>query len=38
MAIEKEVAVIHPEGERKLVVGTGVNQGSTVDTYGGLIT
>jgi hypothetical protein len=37
MAIEKEVAVIHPEGERELVVGGDPNQGSTVDTYGGLI-
>lgn len=37
MAIEKEVAVIHPEGERELVVSEGPNQSSTVDTYGGVI-
>ena len=37
MAMEREVAVIHREGERELVVGGGPNQGSTVDTYGGSI-
>lgn len=37
MAIEKEVAVIHPEGERELVVGGDPNRSSTVDTYGGMI-
>ena len=37
MAIEKEVAVIHPEGEQELVVSEGPNQGSTVDTYGGIV-
>ena len=37
MSKEQEVAVIHPEGERGLVVVGGPNQGSTVDTYGGSI-
>jgi hypothetical protein len=37
MAMEKEVAVIHREGEQELVVGGGPNQGSMVDTYGGSI-
>src|ERR1035437_7284496 len=37
MSKEQEVAVIHPEGERELVVVGGPNQGSTVDTYGGSI-
>src|ERR1035437_2981765 len=37
MSKEQEVAVIHPEGERELVVVGGPNQGSTVDTYGGNI-
>jgi hypothetical protein len=37
MAMEKEVAVTHPEGETGLVVGEGPNQGSTVDTFGGTI-
>jgi hypothetical protein len=37
MAMEKEVAVVHPEGEQDLVVVGGPNQGSTVDTFGGMI-
>lgn len=37
MAMEKEVAVSHREGERELVVVGGANRGSTVDTYGGTI-
>jgi hypothetical protein len=37
MATEKEVAVIHPEGERELVVCGDPNPSSTVDTYGGMI-
>jgi Transposase DDE domain group 1 len=37
MAMEKEVAVVHPEGERELVVVGGPNPGSTVDTFGGMI-
>src|SRR5712691_2125531 len=37
MAMEKDVAVVHPEGEQELVVVGGPNQGSTVDTFGGMI-
>ena len=37
MALEKEVAVVHPEGEQELVVVGGPNPGSTVDTFGGMI-
>ena len=37
MAMEKEVAVVHPEGERELAVVGGANQTSTVDTFGGMI-
>jgi len=37
MATEKEVAVIHPEGELELAVGGDTNPSSTVDTYGGII-
>lgn len=38
MAMEKEVAVVHPEGEQELaVVVGGANQTSTVDTFGGMI-
>lgn len=37
MAIEKELAVIHQEGEGESAVGGVPNQGSTVDTYGGTI-
>lgn len=37
MAMEKEVAVVHPEGEQELAVVGGPNQGSTVDTFGGMI-
>jgi hypothetical protein len=37
MAMEKEVAVVHPEGERELAGVGGANQISTVDTFGGLI-
>lgn len=37
MALEKEVAVIHPEGEPELVVLGGPSPGSSVDTFGGLI-
>ena len=37
MAMEKEVAVVHPEGEQELVVFGSRQQGSTVDTFGGMI-
>src|SRR5580658_10158277 len=37
MALEKEVAVIHPEGEPELAVLGGPSAGSTVDTFGGTI-
>ena len=37
MAMEKEVAVVHPEGEQELAVVGGANQISTVDTFGGMI-
>lgn len=37
MATEKGVAVIHPEGERELVLGGDPNPSSTVETYGGMI-
>jgi hypothetical protein len=37
MAEEKGVAVIHPEGERELVVEGLPSQCSTVDTYGGIV-
>lgn len=37
MAMEKEVAVVHREGEQELVVVGGPDQGSTVDTFGGTI-
>ena len=35
--MEKEVAVVHPEGEQELAVFGGANQTSTVDTFGGMI-
>ena len=37
MANEKDAAVVHPEGEQELGVVGGSNQGSTVDTFGGMI-
>lgn len=37
MAMEKEGAVVHPEGERELAVVGGANQTGTVDTFGGMI-
>ena len=37
MAIEKELAIIHQEGENESAVGGAPNQSSTVDTYGGTI-
>ena len=37
MAMEKEVSVLHPEGEQELMVVGGPNQTSTLDTFGGTI-
>ena len=37
MALDKEVAVVHPEGEPELAVLGGPSAGSTVDTFGGTI-
>src|ERR1035438_8611399 len=37
MAIEKELAIIHQEGEDESAVGGAPNQSSTVDTYGGQV-
>src|SRR5216683_1945613 len=36
MAMEKDVAVVHPEGEEEVMVVGGANQTSTVDTFGGM--
>ena len=37
MAREKEVAVVHTEGEQGLALAGGANPTSTVDTFGGMI-
>src|ERR1017187_4257683 len=37
MAMEKEVSVLHPEGEQELMVVGGPNQTSTLNTFGGTI-
>ena len=37
MAMENEVAVSHPEGERELILGGAADGGSVVDTYGGTV-
>ena len=37
MATDREVAVSHPKGEQELVPGGDLDQGSSVDTYGGIV-
>ena len=37
MAMENEVAVSHPKGERELILGGAADGGSVVDTYGGTV-
>ncbi len=37
MATDREVAVTHPKGEQQLIPGGALDQGSSVDTYGGTV-